>query len=418
MNRICSICGFLALSILMIGCSGGEADYTLEDVNPTFQGKFIDDAVEGLEYTHSNGEIGITEKGGAYNYKRGERVSFFIGALEFGKSESGSIITPRELVEGVDDINDSSINNRVRLMLALDTNDTRIGIQIDEATRNSAATWQSSIDYTKSESDFTEEVNRVTNGAITQLPRGQEAYEHFSKTLRCAYSGAYQGGWSVPDSNESSGYVGVMLQANGTVIVMGNGQTVNEQNNSVIYVVGEHDINTKSYTFVPDVFYYYNRTSQTLIAVSDGVNISGVGISKAYDTIDGSFVNGTQSGDYAVTRANSSDNAAYRFTGFGDDDSGMTIGMIIMDIDPDGNVSGLIHDIRDTSIQPQLHGTADFETGDVNISVAMPDMVSIVTGNINFNDTSEQSTLTWTDETGTTTFGQVRLDGCQLQAID
>ena len=113
----------------------------------------------------------------------------------------------------------------------------------------------------------------------TVLPTVDEAYEHFSKSLRCAY----QGGWSVPDSNESSGYVGVMLQANGTVIVMGDGQTVNEQNNSVIYVVGDHDINTKSYTFVPDIFYYYNRTSATLVAVSDGVAISGVGVSKAYD---------------------------------------------------------------------------------------------------------------------------------------
>ena len=89
-----------------------------------------------------------------------------------------------------------------------------------------------------------------------------------------------------------------------------------------------------------------------------------------------------------------------------------------MDIDPDGTVSGLIHDIRDTSIQPQLHGTADFASGDINITVEMPDQISIVTGNINFNDTSIPSTLTWTNEEESVTYGSVRLDGCQLQAID
>jgi len=408
----------LILTTLFFVACGGEADYSLEDVNPTFQGKFIDDAVEGLEYSRSNGDIGMTTTSGSYSYKRGEMLSFHVGALDLGESESGSVITPRELAEGIDNIDDPSINNRVRLMLAFDSNDQRIGIQIDEATRDSAASWQNTIDFTKSESLFIDEVNTVTNGAITQLPTAQEAYEHFSKSLTCVYSGAYQGGWSVPDSNESRGYVGVMLQANGFVVVMGDGQTVNEQNNSVVYVLGDHDINTKSYTFRNDGFYYYDRVGSSLVLETDGVSISGVGISNTYDHIVGSFVNGTQSGSYEVKRADASSNAAYRFTGFGDDVSGMTIGMIIMDIDPDGKVSGLIHDIRDTSIQPQLHGMADFVSGDINITVEMPDQTSIVTGNINFNDTSEQSTLIWTDETGTMTFGQVRLDGCQLQAID
>lgn len=47
------------LALFMTGC-GGEADYSLDDVSPTFQGKFIDDAVKGLEYSRSNGDIGVT----------------------------------------------------------------------------------------------------------------------------------------------------------------------------------------------------------------------------------------------------------------------------------------------------------------------------------------------------------------------
>jgi len=416
---------FLLISmLLMVGCSGGEADYTLEEVNPDLSGKFIDDAVEGLEYSRSNGDNGLTLSGGNFIYKRGEKVSFHIGALGLGESLGGSIMTPRELAGATHMIEEPVINNRVRLMLALDRDLERIGIQIDEPLRRQAEGWNESIDFNQSESDFTAAVSLVTNGEITDLPTADEANAHFAKTLRCAYSGAYQGAWDVPDSNETDGYVGVMLQANGTVIVMGDGQTVNDQEESVIYVVGNHDINTRSYLFDPDVFYYYDRTEGTLAAVTEGVSISGTGVSEAYDHIVGSFVNGTQSGRYEVRRADASSDAAYRFTGFGWDmtPGSYPIGMIIMDVDPDGKVSGLIHYIPDISIQPQLHGTVDFISGDVNITVDAPEqsilpVLSSVRGTINFNDTSAASTLVWTTTEGEE-LGSVQLDGCQLQAID
>ena len=416
---------FLFISMLsMVGCSGGEADYTLEEVNPDLSGKFIDDAVEGLEYSRSNGDNGLTLSGGNFIYKRGEQVSFHIGALVLGESLGGLIMTPRELAGATHMIEEPVINNRVRLMLAFDRDLERIGIQIDDTLREQAKGWGKSIDFTKNESDFTVEVEHVTNGEITDLPTASEANTHFAKTLRCAYSGAYQGAWDVPDSNETDGYVGVMLQANGTVIVMGDGQTVNGQEESVIYVVGDHDINNKSYVFNPNVFYYYDRAQGTLADVTDGVSISGTGVSKAYDHIMGTFVNGTQNGGYEVQRADASSDAAYRFTGFGWDTTpgSYPIGMIIMDVDPDGKVSGLIHYIPDISIQPQLHGTVDFLSGDVNITVDAPDqstlpVVSSVRGAINFNDTSTASTLAWTTTEGEE-LGSVQLDGCQLQAVE
>jgi len=419
MNFMQSVGAFTIVGVtMMISACGGEANYSFADVQPLHNGIFIDDAVEGLEYQRSNGEKGVTLKGGRYSYKSGEFITFHVGALELGSRDVSSVITPRELAQGVTQIEDPLINNRVRLMLALDTNSERIGIQIDEAMRQNAVSWKNSIDFSKSEAAFVDEVNSVTNGMITQLPTAAEANAHFSKSLRCAYSGGYQGGWSVPDSNESSGYVGAMIQANGFVVVMGDGQTVGSQEDSVLYVLGDHDINTKSYLFRNDGFYYYDRATAALTLVTDGVSISGTGTSIAYDKIVGSFVNGTQVGSYTLSRADASNNAAYRFTGFGDDTTGMTIGMIIMDIDPDGKISGLIHDIRDTTVQPRLEGSADFVSGEVSIRVEMPDEVSIVSGNINFNDTSVPSQLTWENEAGDVTYGQVRLDGCQLQAID
>ena len=414
----------LSVSLLvLIGCSGGEADYTLEEVNPDLPSRFIDDAVEGMEYLRSNGESGVTAKGGKFFYKRGEAVSFYMGALLLGESRGASVITPRELVAKQKRIEEPEINNRVRLMLALDRDPQRIGIQIDETLRIQAQEWNSSIDFGKSESNFTTEVVRVTHGEISVLPTAAEANTHFSKTLRCAYSGAYQGAWDLPDSNESSGYVGVMVQANGFVVVMGDGQTIGDQNESVIYVLADHDINAGAYTFRTDTYYYYNRTTRTLDTVPGGATITGGGINTAYDQIEGTFTNGTESGSYRVVRADSSQNAAYRFTGFGDvpvDDLGnyTTIGMIIMDVDPDGSVSGLIHDIRDTTIQPELQGSADFKSGVVDIEVHMPGEVSLLQGTIDFSDTSNPQELTWTNSEGNVTYGRVRLDGCQLQAVD
>jgi len=422
------ITGLLPIAIVLFSACGGEADYSLEDVNPTFEGKFIDDAVEGLEYRRSSGETGVTSTGGNYNYKRGEIISFHVGSLELGGFEGSSIITPRELAANTDIIEDSSISNRVRLMLALDSDDQRIGIQIDQAMRSSANTWNKSIDFSKSESEFLTEVAVVTNGDIPSLVSASIANDHFAKSLRCAYSGAYQGAWEIPDSNESTGYVGAMIQADGDVILMGDGQSIppvtmsdgrvlSAQENSVVYVTGIHEINTKKYTFTNSTFWYYNHEIGQLLGVTGGDTITGEGINLDYRQIRGTFTQGAKSGSYNLTRADASQKAAYRYTGLCVDSSGV-IGLLIMDIDADGTIKGLIHDARDTTLQPELIGHADFETGEVRITVNMPDFISLLSGTINFNNTSEDTNLTWTSEDESVSYGRAEIDGCQLQAID
>ncbi len=412
---------------LLNGCSGGEADYNLEDVNPIYHGNFIDEAVEGVEYVRSNGENDVTGRGGQFNYKRGELITFYVGALTLGTSVGSSVLTPRELAHGSQVIEDNIVSNRVRLLLALDS-DPKIGIQVSSTMRQKAKSWENSIDYNQSEVDFSTEVEQVTNGDISgaALPSKDVADTHFRKTLTCAYSGAYQGAWDVENSNETSGYVGVMIQANSTVVLIGE-REIDAQTRSITYVVGQHDVNEKAYTFNPDVYYYFDSTANngdgSLVSVTNDINISGNGISQAYDHIKGSFFDGSKTGSYEVRRADASSNAAYRFTGFGwNNAGGLPIGMVFMDIDPDGKVSGLIHYIPDTSIQPHLHGSVDFMTGDVNITVDAPDQnilppLSKVNGTINFNDTSTPSSLTW-NTLDDSPLGSVQLDGCQLQAID
>ena len=437
---------FLIIPFILIGCSGGEADYSLEDVNPTHQGKFIDAAVEGLEYSRSNGDSGITAKSGTYSYKKNELITFYVGAIEFGTSSVSSIITPRELAVGATSIEEMRVNNRVRFMLALDS-DEHFGIQIDANTRNNAKNWENGLDFSLGTDAFTTKVLEFTNGEVILKHSFEEANDHFAKTLRCAYSGAYQGAWNVPDSNESTGYVGVMLQADSDVYVMGDGQAIpavqlsyelvspdgtvfpigyvlEPQENSVIYVVGQHDINDKSYSFNTNVSYYYNKQAQQIIGIQDDNNrISGIGKSLTYDQIDGTFTKGEQQGNYAVTRADASRNASFRYTGLGVQNGIGVIGLLIMDIEKDGNVLGLIHDARDTTIQPKLKGTTDFSTGDIDVIVDMDGVLSRLTGNIYENDTTNEQlrdvNLSWHSiDDNTDVYGYVEIDGCQLQAID
>ena len=414
----------LSISGLFItGC--GEADYSLEQVSPTKQGKFLDNAVEGLEYNRSNGDTGITKAGGYYDYKSFERLSFHVGALDLGSVDGAAVITPRELAEVDSYIEDSRVNNRVRLLLALDSDDQRIGIQIDEAMREDARSWESEIDFSLGEQPFVARVAAVTHGDITSLPTRSEANEHFAKSLRCAYSGAYIGAWDIPDSNESSGFVGVMLQANGDVMVMGDGQTVADQNDTMLYIKGEHDINARAYNFASNKILYYDRSISQVVELDSRDTISVRGQSTSYANIDGSFSLGDQNGSYHVTRADSSDSVAYRYTGFGYDMNPSTntegekipIGMIMMDIDKDGKISGFIHDMRNPTAEITLEGRVN-SSGVVNIVVDMPEPMedSFLKGTINFHDTSAPVTLLWGDVG--VTYGDVVIDGCQLQAVD
>ncbi len=418
----------IALSIsagtILVGC--GEADYTLEQVSPTLQGKFLDNAVEGLEFNRSTGGTGITTAGGYYDYKSFETLTFRVGSLSLGDSVGASVITPRELA-GVDNlIEDSRVNNRVRFLLALDSDDQRIGIQIDEATRERARFWESSIDFSKNEISFSAEVERATHGDVRRMPGASDATAHFAKSLRCAYSGAYVGAWDIPDSNESSGFVGVMLQSNGDVMVMGDGQTIGDQNETMLYIKGKHNINTRAYTFESNKILYFDRSTSKVIELDSGGAISGRGQSRSYERIDGSFIMGDQNGSYHASRTDSSASAAYRYTGYGyelDPDvnfegKDIPIGMIMMDMDSEGQIFGSIHDMRNPTIQPELHGSAD-ANGRVNIVVDMPDPMedSYLVGQINFNNTGAPLRLLWHDTTGEVIYGSVVLDGCQLQAI-
>ncbi len=423
----------VVMTLIFSGC--GQAEYSLEDVDPTSQGKFLDEAVEGLGYRSTSGEASLTTNGGYFEYKSRDKIEFYIGALKFGDSIASEIITPRELVKGTSVIEDPSVNNRVRFMLALDSDIQRIGIQINEATRILAKDWNSSMDFSVDEAAFSNEVERVIHDSIqslpTALPSKAEAHQHFSKTLRCAYSGGYEGSWVIPDSNDTTGFVGAMIEANGHVVVMGNGQVVNGQEDTIVYVTGKHDVNDQRFEFntstasiLASTTFYYDRDDAMLKQFFDE-EIIGEGKSISYDHIEGSFENADGKGKYLLNRADAIPNAAYRYTGFGyafdPNNSGLDpiLGMIIFDIDSAGQVSGMIHDVRDPYAQTQLHGIADYDANTITI-VVESEPKAILRGSIDYTHTSGSTRIEWyPDVSGSPApFGYAQVEGCQLQAID
>lgn len=209
---------------------------------------------------------------------------------------------------------------------------------------------------------------------------------------------------------------------NGTVLPIGH--VLAAQENSIVYVVGQHDINDKEYIFDTDVSYYYNKEAQQIIGFKDVDNrISGLGKSLTYDQIKGTFSKGEQQGDYEVRRADASRNASFRYTGLGVQNGIGVIGLLIMDIEKDGKVLGLIHDARDTTIQPQLKGTTYFETGDIDITVDIDGELSRLTGSLYENDTLDNQlrdvNFSWHSmDDINDVYGYVEIDGCQLQVID
>ena len=430
-KQIISVMLSISIVLIVTSCSGGEADYTLDDVNPTFQGKFIDEAVEGLEYTRSTGEQALTGRGGAYAYKEGDLITFSVGKLELGTSSSSSLLTPRELANGVSVIEDPIVSNRVRFLLALDS-DPKIGIQINSAIREQARSWSGFLNFNQNETNFANAVEVVTQGDVlaTDLPSKAVADAHFARSLRCAYSGGYVGAWKVPDSNATTGFVGAMLEANGHVVVMGGGQTVDGQEDTIVYVTGSHNVNNQAFIFdttdanVGSNAFYYDRdyAGTGKLIQYQSASMSGNGQSHSYSYISGSFQNATQQGAYELHRADALSNAAYRYTGFGITGSlqapGDVLGMLIFDIDASGRVDGMIHDIRTPMEQISLSGQADYVNKTIEIIINNAEQ-SRLYGSVNFNDTTGEAYIDWfPDANNQTPIGYIQLRGCQLQAID
>src|SRR5690554_8125538 len=95
----------LATSLAIAACGGGGGSSKKNDGpgkgggDATVQtGIFVDSPVAGISYK-TDTQSGVTSAFGEYNYLPGEKVTFFIGALEFPPVTASGIVTPADIAE-------------------------------------------------------------------------------------------------------------------------------------------------------------------------------------------------------------------------------------------------------------------------------------------------------------------------------
>ncbi len=113
----------LVASAVLVGCGSSSSDTT--DIET---GYFIDAPVEGLSYKSASGLSGVTDSAGKFQYRKGEKVRFSLGKLDFGEATptAKGLISPTELAQ-----NEEQVTLMLRTLQALDSdNNASNGITI------------------------------------------------------------------------------------------------------------------------------------------------------------------------------------------------------------------------------------------------------------------------------------------------
>ena len=396
------------------------------------KGYFIDSGVSGLEYTSNGSVYNQTKSGGFYEYLYGDVLSFKVGQVHLGSAYGNPTITPKDLaiyekfssLTGMEDIDLNDINfslkedavvNRAQFLLSLDSNDSEIGIQISEQTREDAKKWKDLNFSLPQGTEFENEILNKTTIPSSQLVSTTAALDHLERSLRCTYSGAYKGNWLLSNGGRS-GFVGILIQSDGKIVAMGDGQQVGENNNTIIYSIGEHNMDTGEYLFSNQTFYYDPDLGEVIS--TEPTDINGSGHSIGYDKVAGEFsqiLNGElQQGVYEAYRVAKGLHTAYRYTGFGYTADNKGIGMFTLDLQSDGSVIGMIHDSR-TNAQPAIKGSVDYDTGKIELEIKTESVIIMSGENIfaNYPDIN----LTWQYKDGEGN-GYADGVGCQLEEPD
>lgn len=188
----------LAISIcttLLSGCGGGGSSGGGAAPATTLTGQFIDSAVQGLSYTTSTGQSGITGEGGTFSYQDGATVTFSIGGVTLGSATAQNYVTPLDLVSA-DTLSNTAANNITRFLMLLDNdNNPDNGISISPEIRNAADGW-GPINFNSDGLDIvlTDIITHVqTLNPDAEFPSQLEANAHLIDTFIRLHGGAWEG---------------------------------------------------------------------------------------------------------------------------------------------------------------------------------------------------------------------------------
>ena len=176
-------------SVLLAACGGGggggegegpDGDKVEETLN---SGIFIDSPVSNLGY-RTDTQSGYTNEDGEFLYRENEKITFYIGSIEFPEVIAKDIITPFDIATS-DDLSNISVINIARLLQSLDKDrNPDNGIQIDDIAHNTAE--QITLSFADNEFERNPDlVNLVANSGSTEsiLIDSQTAQEHLEKSL-------------------------------------------------------------------------------------------------------------------------------------------------------------------------------------------------------------------------------------------
>ncbi len=358
------------VSILMVaGCgsssSGGGGGST------TLTGYLLDNGVKGVAYSGNKGSQGITGAGGSFQYLSGEVLTYTIGDgnLTLGKTTGSPTVTPLQLANATS-LNNNGVLNRIRLLMALDSDgDPSNGIDINETVRAAAAAWNTpdfSAGTGSAVGDFGTDANAsaiidslttmgVLTSGVASLPTATTAQTHFTETLQCAYSGGYVGTFSASDG--TAGSWGILIMPDGSSVYGGSWSTSGPGSGSWVEI-------TSGSLNLGSAFISFSGTIYSPYGVEGTINVSNASLDTT-DHMSGSF-SGDSSGSFSAERVGGSPSAAYRFSGYYNV-SGYVAGVFTMDVDADGTATGRIHDLEENK-EYSLTGTASGGTLSLQVS--------------------------------------------------
>jgi len=181
----------VAISAVLTACGGGSSDPVDPVEQPVAQaptapgsptnvltGRFVDSAVEGLNY-RTDSLSGTTDVDGTFEYAASESVIFSIGSIDLPPVAGDEVITPLT-VFNTTDIADIQVINLARLLQTLDTDGLADnGITISDEAQLSATGLN--VDFSSTGFDASVSNLIANSGSVlSTLIGGEPALDHLA----------------------------------------------------------------------------------------------------------------------------------------------------------------------------------------------------------------------------------------------
>ena len=163
--------------------NSGSGSSTPSDNTPTAKiGVLLDSVVEGVSFTSTSGESGITNQSGEFSYQEGDKVTFTLGGIELGRVDGEAVLTPVELA-GANDTADRRVINLTRFLQSLDDDgDPENGLSINNEARTALQGRNLNFNLPVSTFEITASV-AVQSASGRSLVSASKAINHLHGTL-------------------------------------------------------------------------------------------------------------------------------------------------------------------------------------------------------------------------------------------